>query len=77
MELTKSPNRRNRFGSDTSDLSDDLEVVRIGDVDEINISNKDAANTKELADNQLYGDQQAGKNAGSGSTEGRRSVKSF
>ena len=64
VELTESQSRRNRLGSDTSDLSDDLEVVRIGDVDEINISNKDPAIAKELADNQLYGDQQAGKNAG-------------
>ena len=64
LELTKSSIRRNRFGSDASEISDDVEVVKIGDVDEINISNNDAANTKELADNQLYGDQQAGKNAG-------------
>ena len=74
LELTKSSIRRNRFGSDASEISDDVEVVKIGDVDEISISDNDAANTEELADNQLYGDQQAGKNAGQDSPKAEEAL---
>ena len=67
MELAESANRGARLSSDTSDVSEDVEVVRISDVDEIGISNNYTTNTKELADKHLYGDYQAGKKSGSDS----------